>query len=78
MVYTPGYPLHRENRENGQNKSCQGKHREFGNFAKTHGKYRELVCSSCKFPDSKGKRYFDICRENFHFLVVLDKSVLCM
>ena len=20
-----------------------------------------LVCSSCKFPDSKGKRYFDIC-----------------
>ena len=23
-----------------------------------------LVCSSCKFPDSKGKRYFDICRKN--------------
>ena len=23
-----------------------------------------LVCSSCKFPDSKGKRYFDICSEN--------------
>ena len=22
-----------------------------------------LVCSSCKFPDSKGKRYFDICWE---------------
>ena len=23
-----------------------------------------LVCSSCKFPDSNGKRYFNICREN--------------
>ena len=29
-----GYPLHRENRENGQKIPCQGKHREFGNFAK--------------------------------------------
>ena len=31
-------------------------------------KYREntgnSVCSSCKFPDSRGKRYFDICRKN--------------
>ena len=24
-----------------------------------------LVCSSCKFPDSKGKRYYDFCRKNF-------------
>ena len=23
-----------------------------------------LVCSSCKFPDSKGKRYFEICLVN--------------
>ena len=39
-----GYPVHRENRENGQKNPCQGKHREFGNFAKTPGKQRE-VCS---------------------------------
>ena len=32
-----GYPLHRENRENGQKNPCQGKHREFGNFGKTQG-----------------------------------------
>ena len=23
----------------------------------------------CKFPDSKGKRYFDICLENFQFFL---------
>ena len=51
-----GYPLHRENRENSQKKNpCQEKHREFGNFAKTHRENtRNLIC--CKFPDSKGKR----------------------
>ena len=33
-----------------------------------HGKNTgNLVCSSCKFPDSKGKRYFDTCSENSHF-----------
>ena len=37
---------------------CQGKHRELGNFAKTQGKHRNLVCSRCKFSDSQGKRYF--------------------
>ena len=36
---------------------CHGKHREF----------RNLVCSGCKFPDSKGKICFDFCHENFHF-----------
>ena len=40
---------------------CQGKHREFGNFAN----HREFVFSSCKFPDSKDKGY--ICRGNFQF-----------
>ena len=49
---------------------CQGntgnleilpKHREFGNFAKTQGIWKfcqntgNLVCSSCKFPDSREK-----------------------
>ena len=32
-------------------------------------KHREntenLVCSSSKFPDSKGKRYFEICQKRF-------------
>ena len=33
-----GSPLHRENRENFSKKDpCQGKHKEFGNFAKTQG-----------------------------------------
>ena len=48
-----------------QKNPCRGKLMEFENFAKTKG---NLVCSSCKFPDSKGKRYFEICRENSQFL----------
>ena len=45
-------------RENTGNLEILPKHREnTGNF----------VCSSCKFPDAKGKGYCDICRENFHF-----------
>ena len=37
-AFNSGYPRHRENRENDQKKNpCQGKHREFGNFAKTQG-----------------------------------------
>ena len=36
---------------------CQGKHREFGNFAKTQGIWFAQVVNSL----------FDICRENFHF-----------
>ena len=59
-------------RENTGNLEILPKHREnTGN----------LVCSSCKFPDSKGIRYFDICRENSQFYFELDKSaksVLCM
>ena len=50
---------------NGQKMSCQGKHREIANSAKTQGNTGNLFFTSCKFPDSKGKRYFDICRENF-------------
>ena len=41
---------------------CQGKHRESGNFAKNTGNF---VCSSCKFPDSKGEGYCGIYREHF-------------
>ena len=59
--YLPGYPRHRENRENGKNTGnleILPKHRE---------KTGNLVCSSCKFPDPKSKKYFGICQENFHF-----------
>ena len=38
-----GYPLHRENRENGQKIPCQGKHRKFGNFVKTQGKTQGIL-----------------------------------
>ena len=37
VFHIAGYPLHRENRENGQKNPCQGIHRELGNFAKTQG-----------------------------------------
>ena len=40
---------------------CQGKYREFGNLPKHSENTVNLVCSSCKFPDSKGKGYCDIC-----------------
>ena len=38
--------MHRENRENGQKIPCQGKHREFGNFAKTQGIWFAQVVNS--------------------------------
>ena len=68
FFFNTGYPRHRENRENDSKKipvrentgnlEILPKHREnTGNF----------VWSSCIFPDSKGKGYCDICRENFHF-----------
>ena len=41
-----GYPRHRENRENGLKNPCQGKHREFGNFAKTQGSLFGQVVNS--------------------------------
>ena len=59
-------------RENAVNFKILPKHREnTGN----------LACSSCKFLDSKDKRYFDICNENFKKklskLGKSAKSVLC-
>ena len=44
---------------------CHGKHREFGNFAKTQGIL--ICCSNYNFPDFKGKGYCDSCHENFNF-----------
>ena len=43
-------------------------------FSKHRKNIGNLVCSSCKFPDSKGKIYFEICRENFKKELKLDKS----
>ena len=75
IIHT-GYPQHSEKTENGPTKNrCQGKHREFESIAKTQ------VCTHCKFPDSTGKGYCDICHDNFNFFQKLDrsvKSVLCM
>ena len=41
--------------------SLSGKTQGIWKFCQNTG---NLVCSSCKFPDSKSKRYFAICREN--------------
>ena len=50
--------VNRTNRENGEKKSVRENIGELEILPK-HGKNRgNLVCSSCKFPDSKGKRYF--------------------
>ena len=62
-----GYPLHRENRENGQKKSLSGKTQGIWKFCKNT---RTLICSICKLPDSKGKRYPDICRKKIHFFFI--------
>ena len=54
--------------------TAQGKQRKWPKknpcvwkFCQNTGKSRNFVCSSCKFPDAKGKGYCNICRENFNF-----------
>ena len=57
---------------------CQAKTQDIWKFCQNTG---NLVSSSCKFPDSKGKRYFKICCENLPIFLKLDmspESVLCM
>ena len=56
MEIDTGYPLHRENRENGPKRNP------------SQGNTGNCVCSSCKLPNSKGKRYFDICHQIFPIL----------
>ena len=56
---------------------CQGKHREFGNFAKTQGKHREF----CFLKTQKVKDIAIFAAEISIFFQKLDKSaksVLCM
>ena len=48
---------------------CHGKHTE---FCQNTG---NLVCSNCGFPDSKAKRYFNICGENYQYL--LESGQVC-
>ena len=69
-VCIAGYPLHREN---GNKKSLSGKTQEiFGTYPKKKNQgiwFAQVV----KFPDSKGKRYFDILK-----LDKSAKSILCI
>ena len=71
----PRYPRHRENRENGQKKSLSGKTQGIWKYCQNTG---NLVFPLGKFPDSKGKRYFDISRENFKtFLSLPNQFCIC-
>ena len=81
-VYDP-WPCHLQGTdctgktENGhENDQCQGKHRilEIWKFGQNTG---NLVCSSCKFRDSKGKIYFNIiiCCDNF--LIFFEAGLVC-
>ena len=46
-----GYPLHRENRENGKEKSLSGKTGNLEILPKHTENTENMVCSSCKFLD---------------------------
>ena len=58
-----GYPRHMGKQGKWPKKSQSGKTQGIWKFCQNTGNF---VCSSCKFPDSKGKGYCDICCENFH------------
>ena len=63
LLYPAGYPLHRENGKNKENGLKTFPVRENIGNLESLPKQREntgnLVCSNCKFPDSKGKRYLN-------------------
>ena len=66
-----GSSLHREDREKVTIITYQGKHREFGNYAKTQGKHREIcLLKSCKFPALKNTGFHNICCETFEISAV--------
>ena len=54
---------------------CQGKHREFGNFAKTQGIWFPQVVN---YLILKVKDVLKFAAKISNFLLKLDKSVLCM
>ena len=47
-----------------QKNACEGNTGNLEILPKHRENTGNLVCSNYKFPDSKGKRYFEICREN--------------
>ena len=55
------------NRENDKKKSVRENTGNLEILPKHRENTGNLVCSSCKFPDPKSKKYFGICHENFHF-----------
>ena len=71
-----GYPLHRENRQNGQKFPVKENTGTLEILPKRRENTGHLVCSSFKFPDSKGKRYFKICCDYLQIFFKLAKSVL--
>ena len=66
-IYRVAYLLHRENRENGPQKIPV---RDSGILPKHRENTGHFVCSSSKFPISKGKGYCDIFCKNFHSFLV--------
>ena len=60
LVYPAGYPLHRENRENGQTKFPVRENREFGNFAKISNYFLKLDKSQVSAPGACLTGYFGI------------------
>ena len=61
-----GYPLHRENRENGGGgDSLSGKTQGIWKCCQNTG---NLVCSSCELPDFTDTGYWGICRKIFEFV----------
>ena len=56
---------------------CQGKQGiwKFCRNTANREKTENFVCSSCRFPDSKGKEYCNTCRHNFN--VFLDDGYIC-
>ena len=69
-----GSPLHREKRENDNNKIPVWEN--IGNLEICQNT-RNLDCSSCKFPGSKGKRYFEISRVFFSLISLPSQFCVC-
>ena len=69
VMALPGYPLNRENRENGLKFPVKKNTGNLEILPKRLENTGHLVCSSSKFPDSKGKRYFKICCDNLLFFL---------
>ena len=66
--------MHRGNWENlPKINSCQGKHREFGNFAKTQRKHRIVYAEVVNYV--QGDQGCDICSNIFQFCLRMCKII---